>query len=354
MTKKSITVFETPHLTTSTDFFAANNYQNDAGIWMGNYEKTFYFCKYSDTPAPTDYDNWVCSIADGEIQKLFCLGRENDEYRIVGQTGTFLYYLKVGDTKNSMDLLDSLFCYDLQTSENHQIYLDTSCFFIKNSHFFSEDGTLCIAFLECGAGVYRPQYLYVQEAAVLGTRIQSPSISLGGAAYRIEREDSTYGKVICMGDLGEYDIQLGDAQYRSIVFCNDSLIVHNENGSELLYRITESGEVESLFSVPCLSSISAMNICNGDVYISFMRFEKFQESGLLSNKTKVRFKNDTLEGTYRIRLEDGSAEKISNRIFTGMYNLDDTGLYCCDEDSCIYKLDLTGNEVAILDFFGKK
>lgn len=49
-----------------------------------------------------------------------------------------------------------------------------------------------------------------------------------------------------------------------------------------------------------------------------------------------------------IDLKDGTKEKINDYIFCGMYNFDDTCIYCCDEDGNIYRMELDGEVSPIL------
>ena len=137
-------------------------------------------------------------------------------------------------------------------------------------------------------------------------------------------------------------MQLPYADKRTLIPCENGLLIHNEGRGELLYWVDEEGEVTSLFSVPCILSDSSVTVYGTSAYLSFIRYEKHGEIG------QVRYKNDTLEGTYKIDLRTFSAEKISDKVYCGLYNFDDTCIYACDEDCHIYKLDSEANIIDAL------
>ena len=72
-----------------------------------------------------------------------------------------------------------------------------------------------------------------------------------------------------------------------------------------------------------------------------MRYEK----GAKGWSAMVGFENDNVKGTYRINLDDYSMEKISDMIFDGMFIFDDAGIFACDENNKVYKLDFDGNVI---------
>ena len=88
-----------------------------------------------------------------------------------------------------------------------------------------------------------------------------------------------------------------------------------------------------------------MTVINNSIYLSFKRYEKFGKGNILLQ----RYENDQIEGTYRISLDDLSVEKISDRIFSGMFHFDQTTIWACDELKNIYQLDLDGNIEQVIE-----
>ena len=87
---------------------------------------------------------------------------------------------------------------------------------------------------------------------------------------------------------------------------------------------------------------SAVTVVGSDVYFSLDRWE--EEYGFYQLR---HFKNDTIPGTYRISLKDFSMKKISDEIYDGLYNFDDTCLYVCYKQN-IYQIDFDGNVQKVL------
>ena len=115
-------------------------------------------------------------------------------------------------------------------------------------------------------------------------------------------------------------------------------MVHNEGQDGLLYFIDEeSGAVRELFYVQCMASDSAVNTYGNYAFLSFTRWEKWGDFGML------RFENDTLEGTYRIDICTGETVKISDRIYSGLYIFGDNAIYAVDRQNQIFLLDFDGN-----------
>ena len=102
-----------------------------------------------------------------------------------------------------------------------------------------------------------------------------------------------------------------------------------------------SGEVTELFTVDCLVSISAVNVYQDYAYLSFSRYGA-GEIGI------VEYKDDSAKGTYRINLNDHSVEQLSNEVYRGLFIFDDSGIFACDIDGDIYRLDFDCQRIAKL------
>ncbi|MBQ6569520.1 MAG: hypothetical protein IJL87_04620 [Clostridia bacterium] len=56
-----------------------------------------------------------------------------------------------------------------------------------------------------------------------------------------------------------------------------------------------------------------------------------------------------MAGTYKIDLSDFSSEKISDKIFNGMFNFDDKALYCCTDEGEVYRMSPDGELTLLFD-----
>ena len=132
-------------------------------------------------------------------------------------------------------------------------------------------------------------------------------------------------------------IGVGD---KSLIPCETGLLVYNQTHENLLYFIDDkTGEVHNLFEIECMSSVSTVNIYENYVFLSFKRYEKW---GGFPEKM-LEYKNDTVQGTYRIDLNDGSSTKISDEIYDALYIFGEGIIYATDSEGQIFKLDFDGN-----------
>ena len=119
----------------------------------------------------------------------------------------------------------------------------------------------------------------------------------------------------------------------------------NDGYGNLIYYIQEDGQILDVFpEFMCFSSESSINFYEHYIFVSFMRWEGWDESGLGIK----RFEDDQLAGTYRIDIRDFSIEKISDKIYSGMYIFDDSGIYTCDRDGNISKISFSGDELQLI------
>jgi hypothetical protein len=211
--------------------------------------------------------------------------------------------------------------------------------------YFADDGSVYVPlFPEAGEAV---QYVHVLGEDMLGIEHLTEGYLLGDSIYFVTQDfsDVQVERIIQTdldGSIIQEKLPLASAHNRCIIPYDDGLLIHNGQLNSLLYRIDKGGVVTELFSIPCLSSRSAVNIHGTDAYISVLRYEKYGEMGM------QRYENDSLEGTYRISLMDGSVEKINNLCFDGIYNFDDTCFYCCDKDGNIYRMKFNGTATPVL------
>lgn len=333
---KSVSVVNDPGMVRFDGEHPANNKQHEASVWLGCYEGSLYFLTHSITSSSnkTDYHLQLGVLENGSARKILSLNKDGNIHVLGFEDGCLYYW------ENHTRGTDVLYCYSMEDQTETVLYKGEREGL--KTEFFSEDGSayfpLYVDYEET------PQFVHVAKDKViavepltegycLGDKTYSVIAEYGDAVERILRTD-TYGNAA--------EIPLGLAYRRSIIPYENGLLIHNESHSELLYKIDEEGMVTKLFEIPCLTSKSAVNIHGTDVYLSLLRYEKYGEFG------KLRYENDSVEGTYRISLIDNSVVKISDNIFNGLYNFDDTCFYCCDEKGNIYKMDFDGTVTPIL------
>lgn len=332
----TVSVLNAPEYISNTGNHPGNNRQHNASVWLGCENGNLYFLIHdvSYRSYESDYHQQFSVFEDKGARKIQIIDIDNP--RIIGTADGYLYYWKDGETSGN----DYLYCYNIKNEIESFLYQGDLCYYA--SIFFDENGSIAVPITAKHDQLQ--QFVHIQKETVLSTGPQEAGYRIGNKLFTVVSE---YGdvveRVVCTDANGvKKDIPLGSAHKRSIIPCNNGLIIHNEGLNELLYWIDEEGNKKNIFSVPCLGSESAVNVCGSDVYLSFKRYEKYGEIG------QVRYENDELEGTYCISLVDFSVRKLNNQIFNGLYNFDDTCLYCCDEKGGIFRMDFGGNVTPIL------
>lgn len=339
---KSVCLINSPTEIDCTGFRHGNYRQGTASVWLGTYNgKLYYYGGGKDGIDKTKFDDSLCVFEEGTLVELIPLSsRGNKTVTVIGIVNHYFYYLR---STNSNYKEQKLYCLDLETNKVSLLY--SGHLFINNSMYFTDDGSVYIPlFPEEGK---TSQYVHIFGGDVLGIEELADGYPLGDSIYFLVREysDAQVERLIqtdSSGNIIQEEIPFEPAYGRTVIPYDDGVLVHNEQLGSLLYQINENGEVIELFSLPCLSSQSAVNIHGTDAYISVLRYEKYGEKGML------RYENDSLEGTYRISLIDGSSVKINNLCFDGIYNFDDTCFYCCDKAGNIYRMEFDGSTSPIL------
>ena len=301
-------------LVISSDYYPANYKQYATGVNMGVYNQNLYM----------DIDNTLYRLHEEGLVPI-----DRVDAIVNGICNTGLYYETFTDTYDSQ-------LWFMNLSSGERTPLLTTKIVSDRDIYFSPNGTLFAP-----ANDKKTAYYAVDGLDVTESNEHCDIFQLGDRTYMLQ-DGFNDNHVVDYDQSGqvhslEEDIPWG---YKSLIPCDQGLLVHNEEQGDLLYLIEkESGEVIELFTVECMTSISAVNVHGDYAYLSFKRYEKHGEIGMLS------YKNDTLEGTYRISLIDYSAEKISDDIYNGLFIFDDTGIYACNIDTEIYKLDFDGNRI---------
>lgn len=317
----------------------ANNRQYQASVWLGAFEGKLYFyphCGYASRR--TMYDGFMCVFENGGVTILKDLEAGKTSVIMQGFLSPFLYYWDNNASLSKQS--DFLYCYDLQSGEDRQL-CSGEAMLMHNSHESDKGLFYFPLWVENGE---TPKFVCVKDGAFSKVAPLTKGYHLNGRTYYAVAEyGDTAERILCQDENGFVnEIPMGYAHHRSVIPCENGLIIHNESGSDILYWINEAGDVQKLFSVECLDSRSAVNVHGTDVYLSLKRYKEYGEIGM------KRYENDTLEGTYRISLTDYSVQRLSDQIYDGLYNFDDTCLYACDENCNIFQIDFNGNLIQTL------
>lgn len=331
---KSVEVLNSPEEITLTGSHPGNNRQRAANVWLGCYDgQIYYFGGRKNESDKTKYDYSLCVFQDEELLEVSNLSGKKGDITILTIVDNFIYYRE----NNRNDYTQQkLYSFNLQTKENSLLYC--GYLYLVSSMYFANDGTVYFPLKPVSGEA--PQFVHVAGEDVLGVVPLNEGYPLGDHVYYVVSEYSDAVERILKATADSNaeleELSFGQAYNRSIIPYEDGLLVHNERLNSLLYQIDRDGCVTELFNISCFASESAINIHETDAYISVLCYEKYGEKGML------RYENDSMSGTYRISLIDGSVEMINDMCFNGIYNFDDTCFYCCDSMGNVYKMEFDG------------
>ena len=310
----------------------ANNRQNTASVWMGTYGGKLYFhpVRSLRESSRTHYYHYLSVFENGAATPL-----KRIDGSIIGMQNEAIYFYMFGNNYfNDSNRVD---CYDISSKRTSKLYsLDN----IISSCYFSLCGQLYVPADSTGSRYYPVCGDYVDYSPT-----PKEVYHLDDKIYSVEGlyHSQTIMVTDAEGMVFSLDNQIPSGR-KSIFPCKQGLLVHNEQQGELLYLICKgSGDVIELFTAPCIKSVSAINIWDNYVFLSFSRYQ-YDEA----IDSTVEIKHDDLAGTYRINLENFDVQKVSDKVYNGLYIFDDTGIYACDEVCNMYKLDFEGNIIMTL------
>jgi hypothetical protein len=314
--------------------YESNIKQVHAGksIWIGIRNKSVFF--YS-TRSNFKYKNYLCVFTDGKIEKL---KRFNQNIRIVALKGDYLYYWKLGGSKE-----DILLQYNILDHSEQQIFKGKDL--KRNLIFANEDNLYIPVEIEKKA-----KYILIQKDKI-GIVETDPFYPIGEYNYYATAGEPAYGESALAEHIfssykseAPVEIKLGPADHRILLKCGDGLIVHNDGNQEILYYIDQDNGLKELMSVECMASYSSIAVISDTAYISVKRFEGWGSMG----KGMARFSNDTIEGTYKVEPSTFVVQKISDAVYETMYVYDETHIIGCDENMQVWFFDLDSGNAKLL------
>lgn len=297
--------------------------------------KLYMYIPMTSSVVASPYDGYLCVFKDGGIQRV---KRINDT--VLDLWNGSLYY----NVSNNNTGTKSFVCYQISSGEDVTI--------VTYNHRISKTEA---ARSGAEGQIYYPAnnssslYYCIQETRMVDTGCIESRYRFGDNIYTYVKGESNgkYTNTIIAADiegniLRDYQGSVGNGSCR-VIPCETGLIIHNSISPDMLYLIAgDSGDVIELFSVDGERTLSAVNVYQEYVYLSFLRYRDYDQLWF------GRFENDSQEGTYRINLKNGSVEKISDKIYNGLYIFDDSGIFACDSNNNVYKLNFDGNVIMTL------
>ena len=295
----------------------ANRHQNNASVVLIPVDDQLYYYVRSWPGAlgrRSKFDMFLCSIEQGKISRM-----EEIDF-LFGTDGQFVYHQRE----------DLLICYNIEKNEEWEILPLTEFHYV---YHLDDDGILRIIPDEDSNLCY-----WIKSGEIIAVTEEPPDVEyqLGEKTYRLSKKLSSKYKLYCQDE--DISDQLATGKYRAIVPYLNGLLLINDGYGTPVYYINDLGEIRALFpEIPCMCATSSVNFYENYVFLSFKRWEGYAGIGMSS------YENDTLEGTYRIDMVDGTTEKISDQIYNGMFIFDDSGIFCTNRNGDIMKIDFDGN-----------
>lgn len=248
---------------------------------------------------------------------------------IIALDGDHIYYMVI-----TPEYVCDVYCYSIPNCT--RTYLFTTADLINARDCYLQDGNVYIPYDRRCSQFFSFDGIQVGDIDAKNKKWEILGDSYG-FAYENDRQE-----FVCYrhDDAMKSPEEVLPYGLKTVVECDNGILIHNESQGNLLYFLErDTGKIVELFTVECMSSISAVNVYRTNVYISFCRYKNHGQLGM------VGYEGDTLEGTYRIDLSDYSVEKINNNVYSGLYIFDDTGIYACDSECNVYKLDFEGKVI---------
>lgn len=301
-----------PEVTT----LSANMHQNNAYVDILPVDGKLYFfvnCWPGSLGKRSKFDRKLCAIENGTINVL------QNATLVYGHDNRFIY-CKLGS---------QLIAHNTQL--NQSVILTSDLKDLIYDATMDSDGTLKLFPKNKSGDCY-----VVKDGKLVETSPKAfvpVQYEIGGKQYYVQNQ-----KLYCQGnDISE---QIGPASFRALIPYRDGLLLINDGYGSLVHYIQEDGTILPLFpEFACMCSTSSVNFYDNYIFVSFKRWESYDESGIGLKS----FEGDGLEGTYRIDIKDMSIEKISDNIYNGMFVFDDSGIYACNREGDIHQIDFNGN-----------
>lgn len=316
-------------------FYIGNSLQNESTVILtAAQEKLYFILPNRGLLSASQYDGYLSVFENGSATRL----TKVNEAQVLDWGGRYVFMRENSFPENE----SRISCFDVIAQNKAELVtVDRIADYRRDTDgcFWSETGVLYIP-VDQGCSSY-----YAMTGMDFTKTTDIPVYCYGDRTYTLLYEGDTLNGIWCESiDEAGYVFRREAGQGIINVFPSENgLVIHCEQYGKLLYYVDGATmDVTELFVVTCDRSESAVNIWGDYAYLSFKRYEKYDHI------FPKRYENDKMEGTYRISLIDYSVEKLSDEIYNGLYIFDDTGIYACDENCNIYKLDFDGQRILTL------
>ena len=270
--------------------------------------------------------NWYKSLWNDSL-----LGFENG-YIYIGR-----YPAK--NTENAYPKKAELICYDLATGEMTTLLCTEDASSLTTA--FDENGCFYASIRE-NTSEKDKQYQAIQGHHLLDSMVSMPDLRSGNVTEVLKAYNG-YTKILSESQL-ELALasveELGLENCTCVLYpCASGWLIHMSHCSIPLCLVSFDGTVSQMFEFECMSASSSFNIYGDQAYLSFMRYEKWDDRTSYFLQPYI---NDTISGTYRIDLTDFTTTKISDNSYRGIFIFDDTFILTVDKNYGVYQLDTNG------------
>ena len=265
-----------------------------------------------------------------------------DKTDYVGFSNGYLYFFQFKNDLLHEGLSDeyTLSALSLDTGRVIKLLPFSQDEYCNRQVFFSADGVLYVA------APNDNNLVAPIQNGIIGDFIRKQnSYTINGQEYALQPASANINtpELLIKNRETQKTIQLPVANARCLIPVEDSLLLFNEGYEHLLYRIDSYGKITELFSISCMCSDSAMNVFGDYVLLSVERFEGYSAFGV----GLQHFKNDSLQGCYKINWKTGAVEKCSDACYSSLFVFNDMILGC--NSDCIVILDSDFNVLTQLD-----
>lgn len=317
-----------PMINTASEqyYHYSNNYQFNSDIWICEYHGMWFLLKGREL-YQMERDGYKSLYSFQSLPS------------IIGHVDQYLLYSMLNPLHQSDIESQILCCYNLLDNTNtvlsdsltRNVVINGSRIAFGMDYLF-EDGT---AFITSDFASRSGYYQFGQGKLEESTCVAA-GFSVGETMYTVLAAGTEEKVYRIHNGIEKEELLLPSAARFTIIPAFHGLIIHAEEKGHFLWYIDENNQVSDVFSADCMYSESCVAVHENYVFLSFRRWEGYKDI------FPQRYKNDVLDGTWCIDLQDFSAERISEKIYKGMFIFDDSTICAVKEDGCIDQISFTG------------
>lgn len=313
-------------------FDVPTNYlQSNEGLQMYTYNGELYILPCKNTVAFPNgrafYTLGAKGLQSVNTGTAYVDGQEVTK-SYVTMADNYIYYFRANETA-----YENLYAYDLDEQKEYFVF--------KGGGFLfrSGDGALYAERpYRTNTSITRYQ-CYLLEGHQIGPAIDSPDFSeqvkstrnIDGTTYRM----TEYGLVCDGADI--YRLPKEDTLTDNFVPCESGMLLFSSAIPRKIYLANTSDE-----SISQLLDFNFADVNDGTIAVH-------------GKYAYISYTSADMDVTYRLCIADGTVQKLNDSFYMSMFIFDDSGVYACEENGSIYKIDTTGETREILrvsDYIG--